>query len=100
MSHTAEEVADVLDRAHDEMLIRGRAKGAMVDAEGRVCLRGAICCAVGMDESQRRFTDAVWDDTLARDATNAMSKGHYGFIWNDSSERTDDDVLDAFRVVA
>jgi hypothetical protein len=56
---TTKEIADVLDKAADELLIRGNIKGAMIRTpghfgydkeQGKVCLLGAIAAALGMTD--------------------------------------------------
>jgi len=42
-------VADILDRAADEMMIRGKATGRLVENDS-VCAIGALCVANGMTE--------------------------------------------------
>ncbi len=57
---TTMEIADVLDKAADELLIRGHTKGAMIrntplvaeEERRKVCLLGAIAAALGMTDTQ------------------------------------------------
>lgn len=91
MGYTAEEIADVLDRAHDVMLVRGWAQGGYQNASGGVCAYGAMHYAT--------TGDRMWSNELSDRAAVALCKFLGGCLvtFNDAEGRTIDDVLDAFR---
>lgn len=97
----AEEVAEVLDKAHDELLVRGWAKGSGVDDEGRVCALVALGAALHPELTSRAVLCRPFDKK-----TEAAGIAFRDYIddcipaWNDAPERTIDDVLDAFRHAA
>lgn len=49
---TTMEIADVLDKAADEMMIRGNIKASMINQQGMVCLLGALGLALGMTDEE------------------------------------------------
>lgn len=115
----ATEVADVLDKAADEVLLRGWASGNIVNSRGEVCTVGAVAYARGMDVdlTDEDFTavyEAMEDDPAmdALDAQIRMSSPPDSWwlnksdsvdcvwSWNDWPERTEDDVHDLLRATA
>lgn len=93
------ETADVLDRAADELLMRGWTQGALEDGAGRVCALGALLAAdlgavrIGQDLTPvgnrafavlGEFVDAAQYDTVIAG-------------WNNDPDRTEDEVHDALR---
>lgn len=91
---TDTEVADVLDRAVDELLMRGWYQGDYSGPGGRVCALGAVSCAVSgrpvVLECDLRVVDPV-ADALANYLGAELTD------WNDDRKRTEDDVRDALR---
>jgi hypothetical protein len=96
MTPTSEEVADVLDRAHDELLVRGWCQGSFQRDE-KVCAVQAVIVATRGEtsnyEKRSVLVDAVCDAFAAENGARPMS-------FNDDPGRTIDDVLDAFRRTA
>lgn len=97
---SAEEVAEVLEKAHDELLVRGWSKGRGVDKEGRVCALVALGAALHPELSTDQILCRPFDN--ATEAAGIVLRDSVGCIpaWNDAPERTIDDVLDAFRHAA
>lgn len=88
--------SELLDAAHDELLVRGWTQRTGIDTKtGGVCSVAAITYAwlLADDPCERDVKEA---------ATDAL-QAHVGrpvTLWNDDSERTFDEVLDAFRNTA
>lgn len=101
MEPTPEEIADVLDKAHDELMLRGHHKGYLFDFNGGpgVCAVGAIRCAVWGSAFTRNEVNHVLDQAVCAFRREVIRRGGAACItrWNDEPERTIDDVLDAFR---
>lgn len=89
------DVAEVLEKAHDELLIHGWCQGNYRVGE-RMCALGAIEAVSG---------EAWVFDSIAAEAAQRLCEAipaQDGTVgdWNDAPERTIDDVLDAFRHAA
>lgn len=106
---TNEEIADVLERACDELIVRGWAQGVQSAEDGAVCIRGAICCAIhgewfnpyGNDRGLRAWNAA--EEALTPPGSRHGTGGNgQVFIpgWNDTPGRTEDDVHDLLRSTA
>lgn len=100
-------IAEVCDKAHDEMLVRGKATGEYVDTHGSVCLIGAVYAACGRDaayECVNPSKDYLADEQrLPVFVCNAIAgfKGvDPGIIYTLSDDRTIDFTLDVFRDTA
>lgn len=101
-------LADVIDRAHDELMIRGWCQRDYKH-EGRVCTIGAVYAASGCLDypSQRHDRIAVQvEAVLSRlidpqscGLTSSTLDGEFRTVthWNDADERTVDDALDLLR---
>jgi hypothetical protein len=103
-------IGELLWRAADLMESKPHlAKGALVDAMGNVCLRGAVLCAAHGHYWHLRDW---WHDSLLREADNRVAKylklpGRLGMRshpntadWNNSPERTKEEVVAALRAAA
>lgn len=109
----ATEVADVLDKAADELVIRGWHTGSFVNAAGAVCLLGAVACARGLNLVEEPYP---WDELDEDPAVIALAEAvvssggrKYGmptatvYSWNDGADGGDieeDDVHDLLRETA
>ena len=96
------ETADILEKAAEVLEIRGWTQNTYEDAEGQVCAVGAIR-VVAWGHSRWSGTGAI-DYQVAGMAQAAMS-AHLGvrdlaIEWNDSPERTKEEVIDAFKHAA
>ena len=80
---------EVLDRAADEITIRGWTQGLFEDPEGRVCAVGAI----------NRTTAQATERIRAGWVLTFFIQGQVP-IWNDAPGRTQDEVVDTFRLAA
>jgi hypothetical protein len=97
MNRTHEEVADILDRAHDELLQRGWNQGDYEAEDGRVCLLGALAHATDIPAHQ-----LFHSGNGACYAAFALAARLPCIIpdWNDAAERTEDEVFDLLRNTA
>lgn len=97
---TPTEVADLLERAADEIDVRGHAKRRTMREDGTVCEIGALGCAAGL--KVRDFT--LMSDVLCHPAVAAaygvMVARCRGFSWQDMDAVTAADVTDELRHAA
>lgn len=107
------EMADILDKAHDEMLVRGRTKGSGVNYKGEVCIIGAIACAMGinpLDWGTVAYLNPGIMQALAKRVPRNIPP-HYplgnphtseGVVYrfNDAIDTTDDECFDWLRNTA
>lgn len=91
-----EDIAQVLDRAHDELLVRGWCQNRGGTPDGRVCLFGAVGVVTGA--AVAKFIGEV--DSRFTAASDSLQAQHFTANWNDEPDRTIDDVLDAYRITA
>lgn len=98
---TDTEIADALEKAADIVHVKGLAKYALEDEEGRVCARGAIFKAL---TGHANVTQALSISDFER-VEGTMVK-HLGLgwetipVWNNVPERTQFEVEEAFRGAA
>ena len=101
-------IADALEAAADALFVHGRCTGTGMDAEGRLCVRGALVRQYGLDFDEVfgaggwRVADAALARWLAANPDvirEDVREGHRGcidegrfptWIWNDT---THDDAL-------
>lgn len=111
---TAERVAEVLDRAHDELLIHGWCQEFLETSDGSHCVLGAVAAALnhrGKDgtllypdtlevgvEAFDALIDVLPTPPPVRDGIAHKVISITG--WNDDEDTTIDDVLDLLRVAA
>jgi hypothetical protein len=91
------EIAEVLERAADALFVYGHAKLALCDEEsGAMCARGAILYAI---TGSPLMADEVggWKQV---DAALGRYLGCHVVLWNNTPERTEAEVIDAFRLCA
>jgi hypothetical protein len=90
------EVADLLDGAADIIERDGWCQGAF-ESNGAVCALGALNKAAGSDPNcgitRNPVGQAVFQLLTKRTGGNIL-------VWNDRHERTEQEVLDLFRVAA
>jgi hypothetical protein len=98
-------LADIFDKAADEILVRGHIKESCINAAGEVCALGALSLAAGL-----QVVDPVTDkwngppvayhliDRIIRLMANRL--GVYTAEWNDAPERTADEVIEELRQTA
>lgn len=115
--YTNSELADICDRAADEVMIRGGAVGWMKLSDGTVCVNGAIACAMGREGELRQIScddEEVWWFMPTEDDVSEVAVGpqklHNAlklftnwqpvFRWNDDKTRTDDERIELLRRTA
>lgn len=97
---TNEEIADLIDKAHDELLHSGWCQGNFSNNDGTVCAVGALGLAVGVHPACGLLDSKV---KTALEAVATTIRPNYGSAsgvvmgWNDLPGRTEDEVFDAFR---
>lgn len=100
MTMTNSEIADVLDKAHDLLMVKGRCTGKGLGDDGGLCVEAAICEAMGGDPAAWSSWHDTWPAPLrALDSHLRVTQPpNYcsPYFWNDH-EATDDDVFDALR---
>lgn len=89
---------ELLLRAADIMERRGHCRGDYEDADGRVCLQGALRVA---HQGHAKWLPSV-SNTPIRNAAHALSLslGSPSFIWNDEPGRTQAEAVAALRGAA
>jgi hypothetical protein len=114
--------ADLLDRAADALFISGRCTGAGIDAEGRMCVRGAIAHARGDNPANAtnimgqgnahgvaeieaylyEHPDLIRSDVYAAYADDYIPHRFPSWIWNDTTHGLEGDalVIDTLRQCA
>ncbi len=99
---TEEPWRDLVRRAADLIEMHGLAKHTTRDADGRMCIRGALMVACGWPDDRG---DLYWGFAVAeaRDADLAIAR-HVGCqdlpYWNNVPERTKEEVVAALRAAA
>lgn len=102
-----DEPAKLLLKAADLIEKYGLAKWMTCDAEGRMCLRGAIRVAGGAEKA--RGITAWWrsddmekeaDARIRRSLGDRSDFGDTSADWNNAYERTKDEVVAKLRAVA
>lgn len=104
-------VADLCERAADELLTRGHAKGVIMDVSGGVCEVGALAAAAGFSlvpytgqvNQQPRPTkldDVLFASPLVTRAWSLLADREKGMFWNDRPERTVGEVRDELLHIA
>lgn len=100
-------VAEVLEKAAEVIETRGHTKEQYVNANGAVCAMGAIRTAAwgrvlylakGITEEQSALHDRAAIEVgrhLAREGCNVVITE-----WNDAPDRTGEEVVDTFKLVA
>ena len=115
-----ESVSEVLDAAHDELLMHGWCQFNMERKSGELCSLGAISSALGLRHERDNDLVYPWFNEHGQEATIALAavidrteleRFRLGPVttkrlgwdsllvqeWNDDDDRTMDDVLDAMR---
>lgn len=99
-------VAEVLRSAAQIHARRGGTKGTMQDGNGRVCMWGAIACALGWSDRLSIHGIAATRTLLADEITMVLRKvfqdgsPYPGASWNDRPDVTDGDVQKLLLQVA
>lgn len=105
LRHDPTDIADVIMRAHDELMTNGWCRFKLEDREGRHCATGALAaaCNLRMPVSERLYYPALETDGIVFEAEAVLTgvlrdRCGYSWLtaWNDQLDRTEDEVLDLF----
>jgi hypothetical protein len=120
------DAATILEDAADLLLIHGRCRGVGIDGEGRMCVRGAIRKAQGLDPAEVMGTTSPAQKDLERHLadhpdihaaayianpanvafrdswleTLIVQRRWPSWMWNDDPATTDDEVRDVLLLTA
>ncbi len=99
MTPTPDQVADLLDDAADLLERDGWAQGWLRDPDGRLCAAGAMMAAdvAGSENCRSPLVQAglsAASDTIGGGLSFTLP------MWNDASDRTEQQVLDLLRTTA
>ncbi|AEJ93566.1 hypothetical protein SEA_JABIRU_40 [Mycobacterium phage Jabiru] len=118
------EIAEIIEKAHDEMVARGRTTGDLIDTETcKVCLLGAVGVAgIGEEELKRTLYDEFRNGgklhpvvkEIVKDLPDSAVRAMYGvyapyrselsysdlYDFNDNYAPSDAAVLDLFKTTA
>lgn len=97
--YTNEEIAEVVDNAHDYMLVHGWTRGTLSNTSGEVCIMGAVWNGTWDHELRYVVTDAI-DITLnSRPGVVVCRSGLRTncVYFNDAQAESVDDVLELLR---
>jgi hypothetical protein len=122
MPHSPPSPAQVLEDAADLLLVHGRCAGKGLDADGAMCVRGAIAKAEGRNpaislevmgrrtpalvELESRLPDLAAGHIARKVAEfsgweSTLDSGRWpSWVWNDDRDVTDDEVRDALLLAA
>lgn len=90
------ELADLYERAADDLLIRGHTKGRLINEAGEVCEVGALACAAGVEITTATPLSSLIDHGIVHEAWAPLALKGRGFAWNDAHSTTAGDVRDLF----
>lgn len=96
------DTADILLRAADVIEERGHTKGVLQDREGRVCAFGALNVVVYGSADHSYLQSSRDEAAHAVTRHLGLGSGYLGPLvnWNNAPERTQQEVVDAFRGAA
>lgn len=96
------QAADIARRAAEIQQERGHCKGNFRDAEGRVCLWGALNAAaaeLGLTECFVPFPHVGWAEPIARELRKVLSAQDEGFPGASFNDRPSTDERDVAKVL-
>lgn len=103
---TAIDIADVLERAADDIATNGLAKGYLRNQGGQHCSIGAIGCALGWDTysygNVREVAEFLVDYLPDKIQEQNWRSSAWNIIveWNNEPDRTAEEVVDTMRLAA
>lgn len=96
---TAEEVADCIDAAHDEMLVRGRCADSLIGDDGSICIFRAVSLAAHSPMAAWGTTGWRTQEALYEAAKAALRSVHQWPV-DFNRNASDDEVFDFLRNTA